>query len=58
MKADIPEINEEYVKESIIPTFSEIGECTLEIPKELDTTWGKRLESSKKRELFKLNIKK
>jgi len=57
VKASIPEINLEYVESTIIPAFSEMGICTLEIPKDLDTTWSKKLKSSKKRELFKLNIK-
>lgn len=56
--ADIPEINEKYIKERIIPAFNKVGKCNLERIGEVGSTWGNKLKLREERKLFKIVCEK
>jgi len=54
VRSDLPKIDDNYVRSTIIPVFNEIGSCTLEEPRITDSTWAKKLKFRKERKIFKI----
>ncbi len=64
-RLNLPKINVEYIKETVLPIFSRTGFTLMELKqlqknelKTLKTTWGKKLTFGKERPIFRIVMRK